>query len=281
MKKPIWWLILVIVLGGAALLYYRLNSEKSEPQAVQPSPAPSAEPAIQYPIEAALSPDEPAAEPDAKPAEPLPALADSDGAMRAALAELFGRKLEKFFNLRGIIHRIVATVDNLPRDNLSPKLMPVKRVKGWLVTEGTGESLRLSPKNAERYVPYVRLAEAVPTGPVVAVYTRFYPLFQQQYEELGYPGKYFNDRLVQVIDHLLAAPEVRGPVLLTQPKVLYQFADPELEGLSDGQKILVRMESENAARVKAKLREIRSALVAKAPDRGSEPVSGMISENPS
>jgi hypothetical protein len=47
-----------------------------------------------------------------------------------------------------------------------------------------------------------------------------------------------------------------------QPKVLYEFADPALEALPSGQKILLRMGPENAARVKAKLREIR-ALVAK------------------
>lgn len=81
----------------------------------------------------------------------------------------------------------------------------------------------------------------------MAVYVHFYPPFQQQYEEVGYPDKYFNDRLVQVIDHLLAAPEVQAPVLLTQPKVMSQFADPKLEGLS--QKILVRMGGENAAKV--------------------------------
>ena len=105
----------------------------------------------------------------------------------------------------------------------------------------------------------------MPIAPLVAVYIRFYPLFQEQYEKLGYPDKYFNDRLVQVIDHLLATPEVKGPVLLTQTTVLYQFTDPELEKLSAGQKILVRMGGENAALVKTKLTEIRSALVANPP----------------
>jgi len=59
-----------------------------------------------YPIEAAG----PAQEAD----EPLPALADSDKAMQDALAKLLGRNLAEFFNLQGIIHRVVATVDNLP-----------------------------------------------------------------------------------------------------------------------------------------------------------------------
>jgi len=253
MKNPIWWLILIVALGGAAVLYFWLESEKPEPQ-VQAPPAPPAEPPIRHPIE-----------PAAPPAEPLPTLAESDRAMQDALAGLFGERLEEFFNLQDIIHRVVATVDNLSRENVPVRLMPVKPVAGRLVTAGKGESLTLSPENAARYEPYVQLAEAVPTGPLVAVYVRFYSLFQQQYEELGYPDKYFNDRLVQVIDHLLAAPEVQEPVLLTQPKVLYQFADPKLEKLSAGQKIMVRMGGENAGKVKAKLREIRSAVASKIP----------------
>jgi Protein of unknown function (DUF3014) len=176
---------------------------------------------------------------------------------------LFGKDLGKFFNLQDIIRRIVATIDNLPRDNVSLRLMPVKPLPGLLVTTGTGESLALSSRNGARYRPYVRLAEAVPAQALVAVYRRFYPLFQKQYENLGYPEKYFNDRVVEVIDHLLEAPDLHRPVLLSQPRVLYQFADPRLEGLSAGQKILLRMGRENAVKMKAKLREIREALVSK------------------
>ena len=44
---------------------------------------------------------------------------------------------------------------------------------------------------------------------MAVVYERLYPLFQQAYEDLGYPGKYFNDRLVEVIDHLLQTPEAQ------------------------------------------------------------------------
>jgi len=254
MNKSIWWLILVVALGAAAFFYFRLEGEKSQgPQL----PAPAAEPPIRHPIEAAGPAD--------APGEPLPPLAESDAAIRQMLAELFGAGLEKIFNLKDIIHRIVATVDNLPRDHLSLQLMPVKPVAGRPVTEGKGENLRLSPQNAARYSSYMRLTKAVPSERLVAVYVYFYPLFQEQYEKLGYPGKYFNDRLVEVIDHLLATPEVQKPLVLTQPKVLYEYADPKLERLSAGQKILLRIGSENAAKVKAKLREIRSALVSKPP----------------
>jgi Protein of unknown function (DUF3014) len=70
---------------------------------------------------------------------------------------------------------------------------------------------------------------------------------------------------VEVIDHLLEAPELHRPALLSQPKVLYEFADPKLEDLSAGQKILLRMGRENAVKMKAKLREIREALVSRVP----------------
>jgi hypothetical protein len=95
------------------------------------------------------------------------------------------------------------------------------------------------------------------------LYRQFYPLFQRAYEDLGYPKAYFNDRLIAVIDHLLAAPRTPALVKLTQPKVLYEFADPELQSRSSGQKILLRMGNENAARVKAKLRELRAELARK------------------
>jgi hypothetical protein len=90
-----------------------------------------------------------------------------------------------------------------------------------------------------------------------------YPLFQRAYLELGFPSGNFNDRLIEAIDDLLDAPEIAGPVKLLQPKVLYQFADPDLEARSAGQKIMMRMGSGNAAKVKAKLREIRHQLTAR------------------
>ena len=138
--------------------------------------------------------------------------------------------------------------------------MPVKRTGPKFLAIGEEEDIFLNPKSFHRYTPYVRLAEAVETKKLVTGYTQLYPLFQQAYEDLGYPQGYFNDRLIEAIDNLLAAPDIKGPVKLVRPKVVYQFADPELEARSAGQKILIRMGSDNAGRVKAKLQEIRREL---------------------
>ena len=81
----------------------------------------------------------------------------------------------------------------------------------------------------------------------------------------GIRRKYFNDRLIEVIDHLLATPDVKDPVALTQPNVQFEYADPKLESRSAGQKVLMRMGSANAAAVKAKLRALRARLVEQKP----------------
>ena len=43
----------------------------------------------------------------------------------------------------------------------------------------------------------MRVLENTDVKALALVYQRLYPLFQQSYEDLGYPGKYFNDRLVR------------------------------------------------------------------------------------
>jgi hypothetical protein len=45
-----------------------------------------------------------------------------------------------------------------------------------------------------------------------------------------------------------------------QPSVVYKYADPKLEGLSSGQKLLIRMGPANEGVIKAKLRELRELL---------------------
>ena len=125
--------------------------------------------------------------------------------MREALANLFkGNKLPAFVQPMNLIRNIVATIDNLPRSKAAPRLWPVQPTPGRLSTINAGDSLVIAPDNSARYAPVVALVHAIDTKQLVAIYVRFYPLFQQAYRELGYPDGYFNDRLVAVIDHLIA-----------------------------------------------------------------------------
>lgn len=261
MKKTIWFAVAVVVLGLGAALYqeWPRDQAQSEPprqdvSSTSPTAAPQAgvEPAIKHPIEAA-------------PSAALPKVDESDSAMQDTLTGLLGGKEAEPFYPDRVIRRIVATIDNLPRKQAGMKVMPVKPVSGAFITEGTGGDIFIGTKNAARYQPYVAIMQAVDARKLVDFYVGYYPLFQQAYVELGFPQGYFNDRLIEAIDNLLDAPDLKEPIKLLQPKVLYVFADPSLEERSAGQKILMRMGVENAAKVKAKLREIRQEVLLRAP----------------
>lgn len=254
--------VVLAVAGVGGYLYWL--QQRAEPA---DAPAP-----IEAPVVTAPEPQPPAPEPAPHYPIAAPEVADAAGAevdpdakLLAALRALFGASVDTLFNSTDIVRRVVVTVDNLPREKVARRLMPVKPVPGPTAVAGSGDTLVLDESNAARYRTYIHLVDTVPTAAVVDAYVRNYPAFQQRYVELGYPDGYFNNRLVEVIDHLLAAPELAGPLRLAQPKVLYTFADPELEKLSEGQKIMLRMGSDNAARVKAKLREIRAAVTKQAP----------------
>ena len=179
-----------------------------------------------------------------------------------ALAGLAGNKsLMKVFHTDRVIKRIVATIDNLPDLRAPMKLMPVERAPGNFITAGEESDLTISASNAARYTPYVKIAQAIDAKKLVELYVRLYPLFQEAYEKLGYPKKYFNDRLIVTLDDLLAAPDIKEPVKLVQPNVFYLYADPDLEERSIGQRILMRIGSNNEAIMKAKLRELKKELM--------------------
>lgn len=245
----------VVILGGIAA-YFLWQPAPPKPAPVQVKappplpPPPPPKPEVRQVIEA----------PPAPP--PLPALADSDSIMLDALTGLVGNKsLMKFFHTERIIRNIVATIDNLPRRRAPMSVMPVERAPGQFIIAGTEDNPAISPKNAARYTPYVKIAEAIDAKKLVGLYVRLYPLFQQAYEELGYPKKYFNDRLVVALDNLLAAPDIKEPVKLVRPSVFYKYADPDLEERSIGQRILMRTGSRNEAIIKGKLREIKQELL--------------------
>lgn len=250
-KRWIYWAIPVIVVIGAgiALYYGRKSSEPGPEPAAQTQPSPSVAPPVQHPIGD-----------DADAAKPLPELANSDAEVQDSLVGALGRSLEQVLVPKDIVRHTVVTIDNLPRKKVAIQLRPVKPASGELVVAPGGEPT-LSPDNAKRYAAFMAVVKNADVAQVVSVYRHFYPLFQQAYADLGYPDGYFNDRLVEVIDHLLATPEVTGPIKLTQPSVFYQYADPSLEERSAGQKLMIRLGPENAAIVKTKLRELRKEVV--------------------
>jgi hypothetical protein len=229
------------------------------PAAPAVAPQPNLAPPVRHPVEAIVPPA-------AEAPKPLPTIAESDPALGDALSSMLSAgTFQALFYPDRIVRRFVATVDNLPRQTLSADVRPVRPASGAFAVIGPPDARQIGLDNGARYATYVGALTSVDSKQLVATYVHFYPLFQQAYRELGYPNGYFNDRLVDVIDDLLTAPTVDGAIALSQPKVLYEYADPSLQAMSAGQKIMVRMGPENEAKVKTKLREIRRLIVAQKP----------------
>ncbi|HWU78345.1 MAG TPA: DUF3014 domain-containing protein [Rhodanobacter sp.] len=191
----------------------------------------------------------------------LPALDQSDDEVASALQQLTGSSQLSLLLVRPqIIARIVATIDAMPGRSLGGLMLPARTPKGAFVTRDADGNTVIGEDNAARYAPYMAIVEQVDPQALVAWYVHAYPLFQQAYRQLGYPKGYFNDRLIVVIDNLLAAPEPVTPPALRRSNGHFIYADPGLEALSAGQRLLLRTGPANEASIKAKLRAIRTLL---------------------
>ena len=192
----------------------------------------------------------------------LPPLDDSDQYFRLEIIGFLGKQVDSLLVQTRIIERIVATIDNLPRGHVAERIRPIGRLGGqFYIDNENNDNYFLSNKNYARYNIYIDVLEMAELTKVVDTYKRYYPLFQKAYMSLGYPNGYFNDRVVEVIDHLLETPEIQGPISLIQPHVLYEFKDPHIEALSSGQKMMLRIGLKHSIRLKTKLRELRELII--------------------
>lgn len=245
----------IIAIAAVFGIYYWYDREGP---AATPATAPAVAAAPVAPA-APAAPSPPADDPAVDHATPLDA---SDGKVVEALSGISGwsASLLHLLLTKDLVRHVVATVDALPRDKLPVAAVPLRSVPGAfsVVTQGTHSTIAAA--NARRYDPYVKAVGALDMRGVAAVYRHFYPQFQQAYRELGYPKGDFNERLIEVIDDLLEAPEPKTPLEVVAPGVMYHFVDPDLEALPAGQKILVRVGPDSEGTLKGLLRQFRQAV---------------------
>ncbi|HEX7675901.1 MAG TPA: DUF3014 domain-containing protein [Bdellovibrio sp.] len=252
-------IIIVVLLGGGVWYFsnsHKAATETSTPVTATASPTPEATPPDHFPV-----PDEEAeqqsARSSAKTITKLPNLDESDETLKEELSKIAdSSKLEDLVIFKNLIRSMVVFVDNLSTSRLSKITSPLNQPEGdfKVSTDGT-----MSPENYSRYTPYVELAESVDLKKLRHMYVHFYPLFQKAYADLG-NSRYFNDHLISTIDLLLTTPTPKGPLHMNKLVVTYEFTDPDLEKLSIGQKILIRMGPENEDNCKKILKNLRGVL---------------------
>lgn len=265
-RKIAYTLGLVALLLVIAFMAWRIYTRTPVPRE-----APPAVPQAQAP--------EPPAPPPSYTIEPGGVTPLERAQVPGALTELLGSKaVTSLVQSSDFPRRFVATVDNLGRIHAPPALWPVHPVAGRFTVQKTGQGPVISADNGLRYTPLVLLAESADAQVAADLYLRMYPLLQKEYEALGFPNRHFNHRLMEVIDLLLATPEatypielqftqVKGPHASERPWVRYEFADPTLESLASGQKMMLRAGPVNQRRIKAQLVALRAAIAARAVTR--------------
>ena len=241
-----------------ALLWIH-RADNSGPRVVRPDPPLARDKAAE---------DAPAHPMPPAPIRALPPLAQSDAVVRDAVRNVAGASdLARMLATGDLVRRFVDTVDRISSRSLPRRVFPIV-VPVAPYDAATGRTAHvLEQADYVRYAPIVNVLDAVDMHGAASVYWRLYPLLQQAYEQLGVHKGYFNDRVVEVIDHLLQTPAPGAPIAVVSGDGVLRFEDPRLEACSAGQKALLRMGPANAARVESKLRQLRQLLVLRAPTR--------------
>jgi len=260
MRKVVPILLLIILFAGAA--WYSLTRPPEVVHELTPPPVTSAEtqkPAPQPQEAPAIPVPDSSAEFVTIP-DPLPVLIESDPEVTEALSDITGPDpLAEYLVTDQIISRVVASIDSLTSRQVPAHINPIRPAEDKFLVDTEGEDLVLSEQNYARYDGYVSLLQNMDTDSLMTFYQRYLPLFQQAWEENGGTGP-FDNRLNEVIENLLDTPDVEGPVYLVKPEAVYVFEDPELEAMTAGQKVLIRMGPANAAVVKGKLADLKAEL---------------------
>jgi hypothetical protein len=259
------WIIGLAVVVAVAIGAYFFLTSAPEPEIppVVSEPEPEPEPSVDLepePESETADSGEPAPAPE--PQRQLPPLNESDEAVRKDLLGLApDGALGRWLVSDEVIRKWVAAVNAASSGQMMAKNRPYNSPKGSLVVEKEGATgMVLSEENYQRYDTPVRLLANMNNEAAIKLYRFWYPRLQEAFAELGMKNRTFHDQVLKAIDVALDAPQADQPIQLVRPSVYYKFADPKMEKLPGVHKLMIRMGPDNAERVKAKLRELKSEL---------------------
>lgn len=205
--------------------------------------------------------------PAPKPAFILPRLDDSDGLIRDGVVSLTRNEgINNWIRPGELIRKYVVLVDNVANGGVAREAVATLGPDQPFVAQKVSENVSVMDETS--YARYNQLTDvfvSLDSRRAAEFYELLKPLFQEAYEELGYPDKKFDDAMFGAVGRLLETPVIDEPIRLLQPVVMYEYEDPRLEALGGAQKQLLRMGPRNSRLIQAKLSEmaieLRSILV--------------------
>ncbi|MGC4122255.1 MAG: DUF3014 domain-containing protein [Myxococcales bacterium] len=239
-----WLIVAVLIAGGGGLFGYRAwRGLQVEPVAT-PSPVAVAE------------------EPKLPEPPALPPVAQADGMVREKLGSASSASLwSKWLENEDLARRFASAVSAVA-DGESPRMMlgflaPQGSFK--VITDKKGASV-IDPASYQRYDTVAETFASLDTAIAAKAYRALSPIFEAAYREIGRPSTTLEQRLGLAFTRLLSTPIAEGPVKVVSPKVVWLYADPQLEALSSASKHLLRMGPRNQKLVQAKVLELQKAL---------------------
>lgn len=199
---------------------------------------------------------------EVEPKPVLPPLEESDPMVREQLAGVgLGPELEPLALQQNIIQQGAALLDGFSRGVVVRKLLPLDPPAKAFSVEERGEQTFMNPAGYARYNDYAEAIASVDSAALVENFHLMRPLYEEAYGQLGLNPEDFDNAVIRMLDRILATPEIEKPIALTRKSVMYQYADPQLEQLTDLQKQLLRMGPDNIRRIKAQARVLRAGLL--------------------
>lgn len=261
--------VLLLILLIVVVLWWRSEPEPEPvrqpvPERVEPRPQPEPQPEPE---------PEPVPEPEPQPApvietdeppqlvepeQPLPELDDSTAPL---LAELDQQDINtRPVQSEHLIRDVVIFVHNLSDGEVIRESATVAGPDARFATQVVDEQLYIDERSYQRYDELVDWFVSIDSEVLVNLFVVYQPLFEQAFDEIAHPDETFAEQVIGAVDVLLQTPEPEGLLALQDDRVMYTFADPDLEDLPAAQKQMLRLGLDNQRRVKSKLREIRALL---------------------
>ncbi len=239
----------IVVLIGGGLWWW-----KSSQAPVAPAP-------VSTPAE---TPGKPAEDADV-PSTPdvqrpvLPSLESSDEYVRDQVS-LLSPGMTEWLKQDDLVRRFAVVIDNARVGDYPRRQIVFLTPTAKFPVRQDGDRMLLDPDGYHRFDSFVDTAISIDPQRAVALMRTLSPLLVEALKELGAKDPDPTIAIREGIEQVLATPDLEGDIEVVQPKVYYQFADPNLESLKPLQKQLLRMGPQNLARIKSYLTQVKGFL---------------------